>query len=323
MLLVTSVAPHASAYTGGGRTQTMTLIPSAWRLHASLGLLVALSCGVMEAIQTAPSAPVTPPTLVSKAAAYLGGYLRALSSVVCEERYEQRVETLRQGRDDKGGLARVSDVHTRQLISDFLLVQLPGIRGWYEFRDVYRVDGTDVRNRNDRLMKLFVEPHADRFTQADLIADESSRYNLGIGARDTNVPTFALQLLMATVVRRFAFSLGVTEVMEGITAQVVSFMEVARPTIVRGDHDTDVPATGQFWIEPVTGAILKTRFETKSGPVQTRIDVTYGLEPRLGLRVPAVMEERREAVGEVLTGRATYGNFRRFTVETNEQIKKN
>ena len=265
-------------------------------------------------------APVPP--IIPKATAYLGGYLRALSSVVSEEQYEQRLERPSQGAGDGGRLTRTVEVQQRQLTSDVLLVQLPGIRGWYEFRDVYRVDGTTVRDRNDRLMKLFVEPHGDRLAQADQISDESSRYNIGSGVRDTNTPTFALQFLLPAVVGRLSFSLQGMESVDGVNTQIVAYNEVARPTMIRGDRDSDVPVTGQLWIDPETGTVIKTRLETKSGLVQTRIDVTYRWEAKLGLRVPALMEERREAAGEVLQGRANYSNFRRFTVETSEQIKK-
>ena len=265
-------------------------------------------------------APVPP--IIPKATAYLGGYLRALSSVVSEEQYEQRLERPSQGAGDGGRLTRTVEVQQRQLTSDVLLVQLPGIRGWYEFRDVYRVDGTTVRDRNDRLMKLFVEPHGNRLAQADQISDESSRYNIGSGVRDTNTPTFALQFLLPAVVGRLSFSLQGMESVDGVNTQIVAYNEVARPTMIRGDRDSDVPVTGQLWIDPETGTVIKTRLETKSGLVQTRIDVTYRWEAKLGLRVPALMEERREAAGEVLQGRANYSNFRRFTVETSEQIKK-
>ena len=265
-------------------------------------------------------APVPP--IIPKATAYLGGYLRALSSVVSEEQYEQRLERPSQGAGDGGRLTRTVEVQQRQLTSDVLLVQLPGIRGWYEFRDVYRVDGTTVRDRNDRLMKLFVESHANRLAQADQISDESSRYNIGSGVRDTNTPTFALQFLLPAVVGRLSFSLQGMESVDGVNTQIVAYNEVARPTMIRGDRDSDVPVTGQLWIDPETGTVIKTRLETKSGLVQTRIDVTYRWEAKLGLRVPALMEERREAAGEVLQGRANYSNFRRFTVETSEQIKK-
>jgi len=306
------------------------------RTGAVLALLLTLAPagGYWLAAQQAPAqppapvpaaaVPIRPPTppVVLKASAYLGGYLRALSNVVSEEQYDQRVEQPGVGSNLVGRTTRYSEVQQRRMASDVLLVQLPGVRGWYEFRDVFWVDGTTVRDRNDRLMKLFVESHADRLAQADLIQKESSRYNLGSGSRDTNLPTFVLQFLLPTVVSRFAFSPGEIEAVEGVDAQVVSYVEIARPTIIQGGVGVDMPASGRLWIDPATGAILKTRLETKSESVQTRVDVTYRMEPKLGLRVPALMEERREAVGEVLTGLATYGNFRRFTVETDEKIKK-
>ena len=41
--------------------------------------------------------------------------------------------------------------------SDLLLVRVPGRDGWLPFRDVYEVDGRAVRDRSERLKKLFIE----------------------------------------------------------------------------------------------------------------------------------------------------------------------
>jgi hypothetical protein len=82
-----------------------------------------------------------------------------------------------------------------------------------------------------------------------------------------------------------------------------------------------VPVAGQIWIEPGTGAVLKTRLQTKSATVRTEIDVLYRFDAKLGLRVPVQMNERRTSGDEVLSGVATYSRFRRFTVETTEQIR--
>jgi hypothetical protein len=51
------------------------------------------------------------------------------------------------------------------------------------------------------------------------------------------------------------------------------------------------------------------------------LDVVYRHEPRLGILVPGEMNERRNAGAEVVEGRATYSNFRRFRVDTTMEIK--
>ena len=51
--------------------------------------------------------------------------------------------------------------------SDFLLVQLGGDgEGWMPFRDAYEVKGRKLRERDDRLLKLFTSNDKERFEKA-------------------------------------------------------------------------------------------------------------------------------------------------------------
>jgi hypothetical protein len=54
----------------------------------------------------------------------------------------------------------------------------------------------------------------------------------------------------------------------------------------------------------------------------TRLVVTYRHEPRLGLLVPARMEEKHLMGRSTVDGDATYSNFRQFQVQTIVDIKK-
>jgi hypothetical protein len=269
--------------------------------------------------QTAQSPGVD--AIVARASAYVAGYVGSLASVVCEERYEQhllRVQVV----DEHGSLnARDAPVTSRVLVSDYLLVHLPGTRGWLPFRDVFSVDGTPVRDREDRLTRLFLQPGAEALHQAEQIRSESSRYNIGSAVRDTNVPTFALQFLLPEVRTRFAFRLQHPTTIDGVPVQVVAYEETARPTLITGRDGEDVQARGSLWIEATAGTVVRTRLETKSGAKTARIDVTFRRDPRLGIMVPADMQERHEMLDDRLLGVASYGNYRQFRVETNEQIK--
>jgi hypothetical protein len=80
----------------------------------------------------------------------------------------------------------------RELKSDLLLVKLGDENFWMQFRDVFEVDRKPVRDRDQRLAKLFIEAKADARTQADSIQQESARYNLGPLMRTINVPIMAL-----------------------------------------------------------------------------------------------------------------------------------
>ena len=264
--------------------------------------------------------------LLDRATAYVVGYVKALSSVVSEERYEQVVRGQAIARSMAGsgmsGSLGGSQTTTRTLVSDYLLVLVPGASEWIPFRDVYSVDGAAVRDRSDRLLKLFVEPHADALQQAELIRSESSRYNIGNVTRDINVPTFALQFLLPQFRGRSLFRLKGKERIGGLDSAVVEFEERTTPTLVAGRDYENVPARGRFWIAPESGRVLQSQMETRPSGMTTRITVTYQREPKLDLWVPARMDEKHNLGNEAVEGVATYSNFRQFQVQTIVDIKK-
>jgi len=256
--------------------------------------------------------------ILDKATTYVAGYVKALSSVVTEERYEQRVTR----HLSRGVAPPERQVEWQTLVSDYLLVQVPGSDEWMPFRDVYSVNGVPVRDRGDRLLKLFLEPSATSAERALEIRRESSRYNIGDFSSDINAPTFALQILQATLRDGFAFHRTGRERVDGADTVVVEFAETGRPTMIRGGQYEDVPATGRFWIRPETGSVVRSLIETRPRGMRTRIEVTYRHEPSVGILVPGEMTERREVAAEqVVEGRATYSKLRRFGVETKIEIK--
>ena len=302
-----------------------SLLTSATR-GLALAVAVALSAGALWVAALSAQAPPADPTttLLDRATAYLVGYVKALSSVVSEERYEQTVRTQGFARSMPGmtGSMDGGSTTTRTLVSDYLLVLVPGAREWIPFRDVYSVDGVAVRDRNNRLLKLFVEPHADAMEQAERIRTESSRYNIGNVTRDINVPTFALHYLLPESRGRSVVRLKGTERLGGVDATVVEFEERATPTLVVGRDYENVPGRGRIWIEPRSGIILQTQLETRPSGMTTTIVVTYQREAKLDLWVPARMDEKHKLGGDSVEGVATYTNVRRFQVETSIDIKK-
>jgi len=281
-------------------------------------MAVTLSC-VLHASPSVPVQQSSAPagdvvTVLMKASNYLAGYVKALSSVVSEERFDQLLTRKRDALT--GGLTL-----TRTLLSDYLLVAVSGSSEWMAFRDVYSVDGTTIRDRSDRLLKLFVEAPPDAYTQALRIRKESSRYNIGSATWDTNVPTFALLVLTDEWRPGFSFKLKGRERLAGTDTVVVEYVETSSPTLIVGRNDEDVPARGRFWIDPADGRILRTLLETRPGGAINTLDVTFRYEPRLDLLVPGEMIERRNAGLEIVEGRATYSNFRRFRVDTSMEIK--
>jgi VWFA-related protein len=249
--------------------------------------------------------------LIARASEYVASYERDFSAVVAEERYRQVVRIRGNYRNEQ----------SRRLRSDFLLVKSPGVAGWVPFRDVLEVDGTAVRDRDDRLRKLFLEAPATAFFEARKITDESARYNIGSIERNVNVPTLPLLFLKPENLARFRLKRRGEENVEGIRAAVVDYSETGRPTIVRGYSNGDMPAEGVFWIDLLTGRVVRTSIRISGATLTMETTVQYRPNDVLGLWAPAEMREQYKSGSDVLDAVATYTNFRRFQVFTEEQIK--
>ena len=251
-------------------------------------------------------------TVVARAAEYISGYFREFRNVVAEEDYIQTIPAMR-------------PAETREMKSDFLLVTAADGNTWVPFRDVFEVDGRAVRDREDRLRKLFLEaPPGTAFDAMTRVQDEGSRYNLvALGKTDINMPTFALTILLDRNIHSFAFKRGREETVDGLSLLRVDFQETVTPTLVRGTDAGDVPSSGSFWIDPLTGRVLKTflRAARNAGTASLagltlESTVTYRRSDTLGLWVPAEMRETYRLRGNTVEGRAIYSKFRSFQVRT-------
>ena len=132
--------------------------------------------------------------LVDRASDYVALYGKNFVGVVAEESYRQTVRGGRAGTDVRGFPIEAPS-QRRDLKSDVLLVRAPAGDRWIQFRDVFEVDGKPVRDREERLTKLFLQPSADRKRQEEDIAAASARYNIGAVHRTMNVPALALDVL--------------------------------------------------------------------------------------------------------------------------------
>jgi len=230
------------------------------------------------------------------------------------------------------------DVTHRELKSDFLLVRTEDTERYVEFRDVAAVDGRPVRDRADRLTKLFLEPDKSA-DQIEKIIQESARYNIGRVRRNVNTPTLALGFLDPEYKSRFTFSIAADRTpalalrsgnardaaspnfIVPPNAWVVEYQETLRRTIIRTPEGRDMAAHGRFWLEGDTGRLLMTEMVAGDGSLRATINVSYQSQPLLGFSVPVEMRERYEAPNLVITGTATYGNFRRFEVKVDSEQK--
>ena len=255
--------------------------------------------------------------LIQRMSAYVETFQKQFGSMVSEERYEQSV------RPGPMAIVRgraISDAREETvLLSDFLLVQVPG-EDWMAFRDVFERDGKKVRDREERLAKLFLGGSGSRSAveQAKSIMDESSRYNIGNVSRNFNVPTLVLTLLTPAHRSRLRFEQGKKE----DAGTVVEFKETSQPTYIRTTGGRDLPVFGRIWVDSADGTIRKTEIHAVDATVEGHITVTFAPDDAAGMVVPVKMEERYRRGRDTteVRGVATYSKFRRFQVSTSETL---
>ena len=259
-----------------------------------------------------PARDVEVQRLIDRASGYVAGYEREYSMLVAEEKFVQSTRERRQS-----------------LRSDLLLVRKPGGEGWVSFRDVFEVDGTAVRDRDDRLKRLFLDPSVEAQAQLNQIVADSARYNIGQLKRNINVPLYALAFLRAENLGRFRFRASGRQDAGGVAASRIAYEETARPTLVVLNNARDLPARGWFLIDPASGAVIATRVEFGLTAGVLEMEVRYARDDALGLWLPAEMTEIHSVDGTLgsrnmsvsINAHATYSRFRRFQVSTDEQIK--
>jgi hypothetical protein len=237
-----------------------------------------------------------------------------LSTVIARERYEQ------QWLDAKG-----QTKSERLLISDFLLFQLPPDESWFALRDVHEVDGKPIEDRAPRLNDLFSRPRDPTGVLGLEIAKESARFNLApdLYYRTVNIPTFALHYLRPAHRSRMAFVKAGEEQIGHTACWIIDYRETKGPTVVETPDGDKLRAHGRFWVEPSTGAVMRSEMivgGTRGQPSRLTVTVTYRNDASLGFRVPLDMQERydnpRQSNRDVVIARATYTEFRRFDWRT-------
>ena len=280
------------------------------------------AAAIVAILATAATAqPADVSALVDRASAYVERFQRNFGSVVAEERYEQKLRRVPNptttALQQRGG----SGAAETTLVSDFLLVEVEG-EGWLPFRDVFERDGKPVRDREERLAKIFLKGDRDAFEQARAVMDEGARYNIGNINRNINTPTLPLAFLTARHRHRFEFKLGKRD--DSRPGVEIEFRETMRPTFVSTTGGRDLPVRGRFWIDEDDGTVLRTELDAIDTAVEAHITVTYQKDDSIGLFAPARMEERYRRPRDLMEvhGVATYSRFRRFQVSTSEELAR-
>jgi hypothetical protein len=255
--------------------------------------------------------------VLARATDYVDDLHRQLSGMVAEERYEQRAR-------EPATVAFGNPVRRRVLRSDFLLLRPEGEDRYYGFRDVFEVNDRAVRDRQERLTQLFLEPSASTDRQIQGIRNDSARYNIGGIERNFNTPTYALLFLSSSYKPRFEFEretdvsprLGLDGPADTADIWVIRYRETWPITVIRGRDGQNLPAEGRFWIETATGRVLHTELIVEGDDVDAIITVRYEADDTMGHLVPIEMRERYDSrrQGSRVDGTATYSHFRRFQV---------
>jgi hypothetical protein len=243
--------------------------------------------------------------LMARTAAYVARFVEGFSNVVAEETLVQEITVPRR---------------KRTLKSDYLFVRYPGEQNWMMFRDVGEVDGKPVRDQQERLTKLFLEPSSDALRRAADLQRASARHNL-VNIGTINNPLLALAFLQDIYQARFRYNLAGMEKKLGPTVRTVQFQEWKVPSILKGNGNADVMSRGLAWIEEDTGRVVKTELKIGSETGGISIITLFKFDQELGIDVPVEMRDwYPDGAGE-LRGVATYGRFRRFQVKTEETVR--
>jgi hypothetical protein len=244
--------------------------------------------------------------IVDRMTVYVERFVTDFCNVVAEEQYAQRT---------------VAPRRHRTLTSDFLLVKPQGAGEWYQFRDVRLVDGKPVGEREARIEQLFLQPPRSAIALAAEITRAGTRYNLAdVGS--LNLPLTVMAFLQARYRERFRLSLGRQEKDLGPDVWLINFQERARPTLLRqAEGNADLFSNGHVWVEAATGIVRRTELVLPSrGRFPTRVQTDFGIDERLGLAVPVSLHDWHPFGTDELEGHATYGRFRRFQVQTDEEV---
>jgi VWFA-related protein len=200
-----------------------------------------------------PTAPPAAPESISdpdlrrvleKVATYVAAYGQNTSAVVGLENYAQYLDEA---------------TRPHRLTAEFALVKTGSAR-WLGYRDVIEVNGEQVPNRRDRLLKI-LQTSSNPLEEAARLTAENARFNVGPVTRNFNVPTTALLFFDAAGLSRFTFTRKGTKRIDGIEVWEVAFRETSVPTLVTTRAGKSVPAQGTLWVSPQDGVVIRTRLQ--------------------------------------------------------------
>jgi hypothetical protein len=282
---------------------------------AALGIVVLCANGRAQQAFTVEQ-------LLDRSSNYVENLVAKFSRVVAEEQYTQEyLIAAPEGSGKFPGAPKM--VERRTLKSDLLMVKPAGLDQWFIFRDVFEIDTRAVRDRENRLAKLFLESRdtVTAIERAHEIATASAQFNIRpMGTVDN--PMLALGFLQRVYRPRFRFTLRGRHTEGGPDMWIIEFRETARPTLMRGTTNKDVVARGSYWVDAASGRVARTEVTFNSLGTDSIVTTSFEMDERLGTPVPVEMRFIRSGAKNEVRGTATYGRFRQFQVGTEEVIQK-
>jgi hypothetical protein len=282
--------------------------------------------------------PVTLWSLLSKAGLYVSEYHKFCRDFVAEERMIQR---------EFSSNGKLKD--ERRFISDYFFITLPSAPSTVvEVREIKSIDGKTLPHRDHGLLELFENKSSTAAEETERIAEESTRYNLGL-KRHSNMVNIGLNFLMPEHQDDIAYESAVA-VMEGAAKADIAVLqfreETERTTLHAATPYGNDPlrSKGEIWLSLPQARVLKVdysfRQEGKYYSLAGRYVSEYQLGPG-GLLLPSRFQEYlydTTSTGHTLpiskdpTGKkkldsrpdtqpitfesdATYSNYRRFSTD--------
>ena len=205
--------------------------------------------------------------VLKAAGAYLSEYSQTLA-VTAEEDYVQRDTT--------------TSSAPRRMQSDVVLIGL-GNGVVIGHRDVFAVDSNKIRERDERLLKLFRGPNpASGQDAARALADESAQYYLSPNLRTLDAPGLALEFLREANQPNSEFAI------EGTRGSIAAVKFTEKPTSRLLPTPDGSKTSGKFWIDVASGAVTQTELTVDHRDYfRFHIATKFAKDATLGVWVPA------------------------------------
>lgn len=258
--------------------------------------LLALLCAPIAGAAQVPSHK----TVLSRAGAVVAQYSHELPRLVATE------TLIQEQAPSPGGDGPIA---TRRSQAEFAWVWLADEVDPIGFRDVVEVDGQAVGPHRRRLVDLLHGPNEASWAQARAILQEGARHNLSPGSRNFNLPTVVMFFLLPERQDRFTWKRHTDT---SAPVWELAFREKSRPTLIRQSNGQPVFSRGRVWLDAATGAILRTELLLQIDKVRYALTTRFERIDAMGLVLPVQLEERYSTPAQIITGTATYTNYRRF-----------